>query len=59
MKLASNHWEHSQARHELSEIRGMTRGDTIKTNLAKTLVIPVICFGLIMAIVTVLFRAIP
>src|SRR6266849_4403904 len=58
LELASNPWELAQARHQLSEIRRMTREGTIKPTWAKTLVIPVICFGLILAIVTVLFTAI-
>jgi hypothetical protein len=36
----------------------MTREGTIKPTWAKTLVIPVICFGLILTIVTVLFTVI-
>ena len=58
LELASNPWELAQARHQLSEIRRMTREGTIKPNWTKTLVIPVICFGLILAIVTVLFTVI-
>src|SRR5256885_1747731 len=55
LELASNPWELAHARHQLSEIRRMTREGTIKPTWAKTLVIPVICFGLILTIVTVLF----
>ncbi len=58
LELASNPWELAQARHQLSEIRRMTREGTIKPTWAKTLVIPVICFGLILTIVTVLFTVI-
>ena len=58
LELASNPWELAQARRQLSEIRRMTREGTIKPTWAKTLVIPVICFGLILAIVTVLFTVI-
>ncbi len=58
LELASNPWELVQARHQLSDIRRMTREGTIKPTWAKTLVIPVICFGLILTIVTVLFTVI-
>ena len=58
LELATNPWELAQARHQLSEIRRMTREGTIKPNWTKTLVIPVICFGLILTIVTVLFTVI-
>ena len=58
LELATNPWELAQARRQLSEIRRMTREGTIKPTWAKTLVIPVICFGLILAIVTVLFTVI-
>ncbi len=58
LELASNPAELAQARHQLSEIRRMTREGTIKPNWAKSLAIPVICFGLILAIVTVLFTVI-
>src|SRR5882762_10041069 len=58
LDLASNAAELAQARHQLSEIRRMTREGTIKPNWAKSLAIPVICFGLILAIVTVLFTVI-
>src|SRR5437588_7213259 len=58
LDLASNPSELAQARHQLSEIRRMTREGTIKPNWAKSLAIPVICFGLILAIVTVLFTVI-
>jgi hypothetical protein len=36
----------------------MTRESAIKPNWAKSLAIPVICFGLILAIVAVLFTVI-
>jgi hypothetical protein len=58
LELASNTSELAQARHQLSEIRGMTRESTVNPNWAKTLAIPVICLGLILAIVTVLFSVI-
>jgi hypothetical protein len=58
LELASNPWELAHARHQLSEIRRLTREGTIKPTWAKTLVIPVICFGLILTIVTVLFTVI-
>src|SRR5260370_2603875 len=58
LELASNPWEITQARHQLSEIRHITREATIKPTWAKTLVIPVICFRLILTIVTVLFTVV-
>ena len=58
LELASSPSELAQARHQLSEIRRMTREGAIKPNWAKSLAIPVVCFGLILAIVTVLFTVI-
>jgi tetratricopeptide (TPR) repeat protein len=58
LELASNHWELGQARHQLSEIRRMLREGTMKPVWSKSVVIPVICLGLIMAVITVLFRVI-
>jgi len=58
LELASNPWELAQARRQLSEIRRMTREGTIKPNWTKTLVIPMISFGFILTIVTVLFTVI-
>jgi len=58
LELATNPWELAQARRQLSEIRRLNREGTIKPTWGKTLVIPVICFGLILAIVAVLFTVI-
>ena len=58
LDLASNHWELAQARHQLSEIRRMLREGTMKPTWSKSLLIPVICLGLIMGVVTVLFTVI-
>jgi hypothetical protein len=57
VELASNFWEFTQARHQLSEIRSLRRKGTIKPPRAwaKSLAISVICFGIILGIVTVLF----
>src|SRR2546421_9157497 len=58
LELATNPWELAQARRQLSEIRRLNREGTIKPTWGKTLVIPAICFGLILTIVTVLFTGI-
>ncbi len=58
LELASNHWELAQARHQLSEIRRMLREGTMKPVWSKSVLIPVICLGLIMGIVAVLFTVI-
>ena len=57
--LASTPWELGQARYQLSEIRRLRREGTIKPSWTKSLLIPMICFGLIMAVVAVLYRVIP
>ncbi len=59
LELATTPWELGQARHQLSEIRRMRREGTIKPSWTKSLVIPVICFGLMIAVVAVLYRVIP
>lgn len=56
LELASTPWELAQARHQLSEIRRMTREGTIKPTWGKSLVIPVICLGLILVVMMVLFK---
>ncbi len=58
LDLASNHWELAQARHQLSEIRRMLREGTMKPVWSKSFFIPVVCLGLIMGVVTVLFTVI-
>lgn len=59
LELATTPWELEQARHQLTEIRRMRREGTIKPSWTKSLVIPMICFGLMIAVVTVLYRVIP
>ena len=58
LELATNSWELAQARHQLSEIRRMKGEGAIKPTWTKSLAIPVICFGLILGIIAVLFRVI-
>lgn len=58
LELASNPWQLSQARQQLSEIRRLTREGTIKPTWAKSLVIPALCLGLLLGIVTLLFTVI-
>jgi tetratricopeptide (TPR) repeat protein len=58
LELASNAWELSQARHQLSEIRRMTREGTIKPTWTRSLAIPAICLGLLLGVVTLLFMVI-
>lgn len=58
LELASNPWELSQARQQLSEIRRMTREGTIKPTWTRSLAVPAICLGLILGVVTLLFTVI-
>jgi|SRR5713101_3346860 len=59
LELANNGVELAMARQQLSEIRRLCREGTIKPTWSKSLLIPVICFGLIIGIVTALFTVIP
>ena len=59
LELATTPWELAQARHQLNDIRRMTREGTIKPTWAKSLTIPVVCFALMLWVVTILFKALP
>jgi len=57
LELATTPGELAQARHQLNDIRRMTREGTIKPTWAKSLAIPVVCFALMIWVVTILFKA--
>jgi tetratricopeptide (TPR) repeat protein len=55
LELAGNPWELSQARHQLSEIRRLLREGTQKPTFTKSLKVPVIGLGLMLAVVSIIF----
>jgi hypothetical protein len=55
LELAGNAWELAQARHQLSEIRRLLREGTQKPTWSKSLKVPVLGLGLIVAVVSTLF----
>jgi tetratricopeptide (TPR) repeat protein len=57
LELAGNAWELSQARHQLSEIRRLLREGTQKPTWTKSLTVPVISLGLMLAVVSIIFMA--
>ncbi len=57
LELAGNAWELSQARHQLSEIRRLLREGTQKPTFTKSLKVPVIGLGLMLAVVSIIFMA--
>jgi hypothetical protein len=59
LELATTPWELAQARSQLNDIRRMTREGTIKPTWTKSLTIPVVCFALMLWVVTILFKALP
>jgi hypothetical protein len=57
LELAGNAWELAQARHQLSEIRRLLREGTQKPTWTKSLKVPVLGLGLMLAVVSILFMA--
>lgn len=57
LELAGNAWELSQARHQLSEIRRMLREGTQKPTFTKSLTVPIIGLGLMLAVFSIIFMA--
>jgi hypothetical protein len=55
LALAGGQWEIAMARHQLSEIRRMLREGTQKPTFTKSLVMPVIALGSIMAVLCFAF----
>ena len=58
LELAETHWEFAQARRQLAEIRRLAREGSMKPGWTKSLFIPVLCLGGIVAIISVLFAVI-
>lgn len=58
LELANSPWEFAQARRQLSEIRRLMREGAMKPGWTKSLVIPLICLGLIMGVISLLFTVI-
>ena len=59
LALATTPLELEQARRQLNDIRRMTREGTIKPMWTKSLTIPVVCFALMLWVVTILYKALP
>jgi tetratricopeptide (TPR) repeat protein len=57
LELAGNAWELAQARHQLSEIRRLLREGTQKPTWTKSLKVPLLGLGLMLAVVSILFMA--
>ena len=58
LELAETHWEFAQARRQLSEIRRLAREGSMKPGWTKSLFIPMLCLGLIMGVISLLFTVI-
>jgi len=58
LELAETSWEFAQARKQLSEIRRLAREGSMKPGWTKSLVIPMLCLGGILGIISVLFTVI-
>lgn len=58
LELAESPWEFAQARRQLSEIRRLAREGSMKPGWTKSLLIPMLCLGGILGIISVLFTVI-
>lgn len=58
LELANSPWEFAQARRQLCEVRSLMREGAMKPGWTKSLVIPVICLGLILGVISLLFTVI-
>ena len=58
LELAETPWEFAQARRQLAEIRRLAREGSMKPGWTKSLFIPMLCLGLIMGVISLLFMVI-